>query len=241
MYFSPNVDRDTQESLCDILGFTSTPNLGKYLGFPIKHSRTSALDFNFILDKVKQKLAGWKANMLSLAGRSVLIQASSATIPSYVMQGVYLPQKILDGIDRVNQNFLWGSSDAAKKIHWVGWHKVAKPKEEGGLGLQAAKGRNVALLAKLNWRFHMERGKPWAEVLRMKYCNQRRVNTISANRLPCSQTWRAMKKGMEVFTKGSRWAIGRDSTLNLWQSYRTEKGPLRHLIQGPLPRGAKVL
>ena len=78
-------------------------------------------------------------------------------------------------------------------------------------------------------------------MLRMKYCNQRRVNTISANRLPCSQTWRAMKKGMEVFTKGSRWAIGRDSTLNLWQSYWTEKGPIRHLIQGPLPRGAEVL
>ncbi|XP_050259191.1 uncharacterized protein LOC126704213 [Quercus robur] len=172
VYFSPNVDRDTRESLCDILRFNSTPNLGKYLGFPIKHSRTSAQDFNFILDKVKQKLAGWKANMLSLAGCSVLIQASSATIPSYVMQGVYLPQKILDGIVRVNQNFLWGSSDAAKKIHWVGWHKVAKPKEEGGLGFL---GKNVALLAKLNWRFHMERGKPWAEVLKMKYCNQRRV------------------------------------------------------------------
>ena len=83
---------------------------------------------------------------------------------------------------------------------------MAKPKEEGGLGLKAAKGRNVALLAKLNWRFHMERGKPWVEVLRMKYCNQRRVNTINANRLPCSQTWRAMKKGMEVFTKGSRYS-----------------------------------
>ena len=50
-----------------------------------------------------------------------------------------------------------------------------------------------------------------------------------------------MKKGMEVFTKGSRWAIGRDSTLNPWQSYWTEKGPIRHLIQGPLPRGAEVL
>ena len=118
---------------------------------------------------------------------------------------------------------------------------MAKPKEEGGLGLQTARDRNVVLLAKLNCRYHMERGKPWAEVLRMKHCNQRRVNTISANRLPCSQTWRAMQKGMEVFTKGSRGAIGRDSTLNLWQSYWTENGPFRHLIQGPLLRGAEVL
>ena len=45
VYFSPNVDRDTRESLCDILRFASTKSLGKYLGFPIK-----------------QKLSGWKAN-----------------------------------------------------------------------------------------------------------------------------------------------------------------------------------
>ena len=37
VFFSPNVDQDTKESLCDILGFQSTSNLGKYLGIPIKH------------------------------------------------------------------------------------------------------------------------------------------------------------------------------------------------------------
>ena len=79
------MDRDTREYLSDILGFASTPSLGRYLGFPIKHPGSSSHDFNFILERVKQKLAGWKANMLSLAGRTVLIQASSATIPSYIM------------------------------------------------------------------------------------------------------------------------------------------------------------
>ena len=51
-------------------------------------------------------------------------------------------------------NFLWGSTESAKKIYWVGWEKVTKSKEEGGLGLQIANDRNVALLSKLNWRFH---------------------------------------------------------------------------------------
>ena len=90
VYFSPNVDRDTRESLCDILGFASTPLLGRYLGFPLKQPGSSSQDFNFVLDRVKQKLSGWKASMLSLAGRQVLIQASSATIPAYVMQCSYL-------------------------------------------------------------------------------------------------------------------------------------------------------
>ena len=107
VYFSPNVDRDTRELLCDILGFTSIPFLGKYLGFPLKHLGSSSQEYNFILDRVKQKLSDWKANMLSLAGRTVLIQASLATVPSYVMQCTHLPRRILDGLYRVNRNFLW--------------------------------------------------------------------------------------------------------------------------------------
>ena len=85
VYFSPNVDREARESFCNMLGFASTSNIGKYLGIPLKHPGSSSLDFNFILDRVKNKLAGWKANLLSPAGRVVLIQASSSTIPAYVM------------------------------------------------------------------------------------------------------------------------------------------------------------
>ena len=73
VYFSPNVDRDSRESFCDILGFASTPSLGKYLGIPIKHPGSSSQEFNYILDRVKNTLAGWKANLLSLAGQAVLI------------------------------------------------------------------------------------------------------------------------------------------------------------------------
>ena len=156
VFFSPNVDFDQRELLSSTLGFSSTTNLGKYLGFPLKHSRASRHDFDYVLDRVKKKLAGWKANLLSMAGRMVLIHASSSTIPNYVMQQVSLPDKILKGIDRVNRNFLWGSSDHVWKMHWVNWDVVTKPKFLGGLGLQSTKGRNTALLAKLNWRFHTE-------------------------------------------------------------------------------------
>ncbi|XP_065622049.1 uncharacterized protein LOC111985840 [Quercus suber] len=113
VYFSPNVEGEARESLYDILGFQSTPNLGKYLG--------------------------WKANLLSLAGRAVLIKHVSSTIPNYVMQCNQLPGKIIVGIDRVNRNFLWGSLDTTRKVHWMGWEKVTQPKKEGGLGIQSTR------------------------------------------------------------------------------------------------------
>ena len=59
--------------------------------------------------------------MLSLARRTMLIQASSTAIPSYVMQCTHLLVRILDGIDWVNRNFLWGSTESTNKVHWVGW------------------------------------------------------------------------------------------------------------------------
>ena len=85
--------------------------------------------------------------------------------------------------------------ESSKKIHWVGWQKVTKPKEEGGLGLQSAKGRNTALLAKLNWRLNVEKEALWARVLRQKCCSQRRISSANADKLPCSQIWKAVKKG----------------------------------------------
>ena len=135
---------------CDILGFKPTTSLGMYLGFPIKHKGTRQ-DYGFILDRTKSKMAGWKSNLLSLAGRIMLTQSVTSTIPSYVMQQTALPPKILQGIDKLNRNFLWGTSESRKKVHLIGWNKITKAKEEGGLSIHAAKPKNTALLAKLNW------------------------------------------------------------------------------------------
>ena len=72
VFFFPNVGLENRTTLCDVLGFRSTPNLGKYLGFPIKHT-SSPQDFGFIIERMQNKLAGWKANLLSFVGKLVLI------------------------------------------------------------------------------------------------------------------------------------------------------------------------
>lgn len=49
VFFSPNIPCDSQLKISDLLGFRSTPSLGKYLGFPIKHPSVPQ-DFNFIIE-----------------------------------------------------------------------------------------------------------------------------------------------------------------------------------------------
>jgi len=73
-----------------------------------------------------------------------------ATIPNYVMQGAALPTDVCEKLDKINRDFLWGSSPEKRKMHLVGWSKIIKSKEEGGLGIQVAKAKNITLLAKLN-------------------------------------------------------------------------------------------
>ena len=111
---------------------------------------------------------------------------------------------------------------------------MTKPKVEGSLGIQSAKGRNQALLSKLNWRFRIEKDALWAKVLKSKYCSSRKLNARNRDKLPCSRVWKAMKKGGEVFNKGVRWIPGRNSNLSLWRDNWATYGPLRALIQGPL-------
>ena len=147
--FLANVDSGTRETLSNTVGISSTHNFGKYLGFPIKYENSSSHDFDYILDKVQAKLQGWKANLLSMAGRLTLIKSVLSAIPSYVMQGCFLPNRIHTNLDRISRNFLWGSTEEKRKIYLVGWNKVTKPKANGGLGLHAAKERNLTLAAKL--------------------------------------------------------------------------------------------
>lgn len=57
VFFSPDVDPNQRKALTDILGFNSTTNLSKYLGFPLKHPGGQRHDFNFAEGQLT--LHGW--------------------------------------------------------------------------------------------------------------------------------------------------------------------------------------
>lgn len=157
------------------------------------------------------------------------------------MQHTAIPSKLLQGIDKLNRNFLWGTSESRKKVHLIGWNKIAKAKEEGGLSIHAAKPKNIALLAKLNWRFHTEKSSPWVRVLSNKYRGQRRRTRSSACLPTSSPTWIGLKKGEATFLNGSKWTAGRNSSLSLWFDKWMNKGTLRSQIEGPLNKGEENL
>ena len=91
----------------------------------------------------------------------------------------------------------------------IGWNKVTKPKNRGGLGLHAAKERNTTLVAKLCWRMRGESGELWFKVLKYKY--KRRL--ISSKALK-SRSWKAVLHGAAMCELGSKWSISSNSQLS---------------------------
>jgi hypothetical protein len=63
--FSKNVSN----KLVQNSGFRETTHLGKYLGVPLTGNAPRRSDFQYIIDQVSAKLARWKVNQLSFAGR----------------------------------------------------------------------------------------------------------------------------------------------------------------------------
>lgn len=60
---------------------------------------------------------------------------------------------------------MWGG----RKINWVKWSVVCKPKKEGGLGVRDVRAVNLSLLGKWKWHLLTDRRALWKEVLEEKY------------------------------------------------------------------------
>lgn len=82
---------------------------GKYLGTPFCKFRTKTTEFQYVAERLASKLAGWKLQHLSLAGRNTLIKSVALAIPSFVMQVFRLPISICDKLDKLLRRFLWGA------------------------------------------------------------------------------------------------------------------------------------
>ena len=79
-----------------------------YLGVPIVVDGRDKHAFDFLIENIQAKLAGWKARTLSLAGRCTLINSVTLAIPTHVMQCCLLPNPICKKLDKLNRDFLLG-------------------------------------------------------------------------------------------------------------------------------------
>ena len=115
-----------------------------------------------MVEKIQNKLAGWKTKLLSRTRKLVLANTAVVPVAEYYMQCQALPTKVCDVVDKIIRDFLWGLMEEKRRMRMVNWNIVTLPKYLGGLGLHSMKDRNLAILAKLCWRLASDQRAPSA-------------------------------------------------------------------------------
>jgi hypothetical protein len=210
IFVSPHSNPIHSPILESELGFKISKEFGKYLGVPILVDGRNKHAYDFLIEKIRDKLAGWKAQTLSLAGRCTLINAVTTAIPTHVMQCCMLPSHISKEMDQINRNFLWSDTVSQKKIHLLNWDTISRPKEEGGLGTKKSKCRNIALLVKRTWTLRLGSKEVWTDIFRCKYNYTRSIPQRK------SITFRSLCMANMVCDKGKGWLIRNGHSINFW-------------------------
>ena len=119
--------------------------------------------------KLEQRMAGWKANLLSTGGRVTMLKSVLECLLVYYMSSFQIPKIVKLVLDRILRRFLWGGSSYKRKLHWVDWESVCNLKENGGLGIVDLRLKNRALLNKWIWRYGYEPKAMWKSIIVSKY------------------------------------------------------------------------
>ncbi|KAL8125864.1 hypothetical protein AgCh_013243 [Apium graveolens] len=116
--FRPNTSAENRELICGILEVQESRIPGKYLGIPMAVGRKKNEVFNFLSDRVRQKLQGWQNQTISKAAKQGwrLLNYANPLVTS-IMKARYFPNNVfLEAKLGQNPSYMWRSILAAQEV-----------------------------------------------------------------------------------------------------------------------------
>ena len=136
-----------------------------------------------------KKFQGWKGKNLSRVGKEILIKVVAQSILTYTM-GVF-QLKLYEELQSMCARYWWGQTGNERKIHWLSWDKLSRPKPEGGMGFKDLHQFNLAMLAKQGWRLMQDQEKLVFKCLKAQYFP--RCHFLETSDSPnSSYTWKSI-------------------------------------------------
>ena len=204
--FSASTSMGERAYLGNLLGMKVVNCHEKYLGLPTMVGRKKGAVFRTVRERLKEKVNSWHGNLLSIAGKEVLIKSVLQAIPTYTMSVFQLPITLCRDLNALVAKFWWGKN-GGRGIHWKKWKFLCKRKEEGGLGFRDFYLFNQAMLGKQAWRLVENPTSLVAKVLGARYYPYSNFIDADLGNYP-SLTWRSILWGRELVKAGSLIRVG---------------------------------
>jgi hypothetical protein len=122
-------------------------------------------------------------------------------IPAYVMGVFKLSIGFCEQYEKLIRSFWWGEDQNKRKVHWMAWENLTKPKGKGGLGFRDMNLFNQALLARMAWRLIQKPNTLCARTLKAKYYPHGNILDTVFSGDP-SQVWKGVEFGLDLLKKG---------------------------------------
>ncbi|PNX55034.1 hypothetical protein L195_g048658, partial [Trifolium pratense] len=180
-----------------------------YLGVPIFKGKPKTCHFAPIFDKIKLKLAKWKASLLSYSGRVQLLKSVIQSMLIYSITIYSWPVSVIKDLEKLMRNFLWSGDMNARKLVTVPWHIVCSTLDEGGLGVRSLSSLNQASNLKLIWDL-MNSNSLWASFLRSRVVR----NKSFIRHHIYSSVWSSIKAQIQNLWNNTCWMIGNGRRIN---------------------------
>jgi hypothetical protein len=182
-----------------------------YLGVPIFKGKPKAIFLQHIADKIKTKLAAWKASLLSIAGRVQLVISVVQSMLVYSISIYSWPVSLLKDLERWIKNFIWSGDLDKRKLVTVAWKKVCRPLSEGGLGIRSLITLNEASNLKLCWDL-LNSQEQWAILLKSRVIRGQSCITYHI----FSSIWSGIKNEFNVVLENSSFILGNGMDILFW-------------------------
>ncbi|XP_062028656.1 uncharacterized protein LOC133744586 [Rosa rugosa] len=192
-----------QSELATILEVERVEEHDRYLGLAMRVEKSKTQIFQYIKEKLSNKMENWKAKILSCAGKEILIKAVAQTMPLYAMNCYLLPKTLCDDIHKLCASFFWGDTNDKMKIHWRSWKRLCLTKHEGGMGFKNIYAYNLAMLAKQGWRIVTNPTSFIARLYKAKYFPHCDFWQAELGDAP-SFSWRSILAGSPILKDGTK-------------------------------------
>jgi len=163
---------------------------------------------------VQQRLSGWKAKVISYAGRFELIKSTLSSFHLFWVTVFLLSQSVLHALDRQIRDFFWNCWSSSY-LHPIAWSTICQPVAMGGLGVRSIMGVAKAALIREIWNVILNRTTCWNIWVNVRYLKGDSFWDVASPK-SASWGWKGILALQPLALPHIKFLLGNGHTTHFW-------------------------